>query len=255
MSSWDPDKYMKVGNERGLPSSDLINSLSDISPERIMDIGCGPGNSTKKLAERFKSAEIIGIDSSAEMLLKAEKALPGAKFMKCNVPGGLCDIPGKFDLIFSNACIHWIPDHPALLRVVFDKLNSGGTLAVQIPLTDRALFYRILNRLVNTEKWQKLRNIKNFHSLEPEGYYDELSALSGNFRIWETVYYHTVASADEVVDWYKGSGLRPYLEALSDGEKDEFLTELTSSVDGNSTVQKDGRIILKMPRLFFTAAK
>lgn len=189
------------------------------------------------------------------MLLKDEKALPGAKFMKCNVPDGLCDIPGKFDLIFSNACIHWIPDHPTLLQAVFDKLNSGGILAVQIPLTDRALFYRILNRLVNTEKWQKLSNIENFHSLKPEEYYDELSALSGNFRIWETVYYHTVASAGEIIDWYRGSGLRPYLEALSDGEKNEFLSGLTSAVDENLTAQKDGRIILKMPRLFFTAVK
>lgn len=255
MSNWDPEKYMKFGGERGLPSNDLINSLSDISPERILDIGCGPGNSTKKLAKRFEKAEIVGIDSSTEMLSKAEKALPGAKFIKCRVPDGLCDIPGRFDLIFSNACIHWIPDHPSLLRAVFDKLNPGGILAVQIPLTDKAPFYSILNRLVGTAKWQKLSNIKNFHSLKPEEYYDELSALSGNFRIWETVYYHTVASAGEIIDWYKGSGLRPYLEALSDSEKDEFLTELTSDVDKTVIKQKDGKVILKMPRLFFTATK
>ena len=245
---------MKFAAQRTRPSFDLIGRL-DICPKKVLDLGCGPGNSTALLAERFKNADICGLDSSRQMLDSAKQSHPDLRFEECLLPDGLNNIEGSYDLIFSNACIHWIPDQSGLIPAVYQKLENGGVFAVQIPLTDRALFYKLLNGLVSTEKWQNLRSIKNFHALSPEGYYDALTALFEKVDMWETVYYHTVDSADGVLEWYKGSGLRPYLDALSAEQKEMFLFDLKSEITQNFGVQKDGKIILKMPRLFFTAAK
>lgn len=255
MSDWNSNQYMKFGEERTQPSADLISRLDSISPNRILDLGCGPGNSTKKLAERFGEAEILGIDYSEDMLEKARATYPELKFEKSSVPDDLDKLGGKFDLVFSNACIHWIPDHRKLIPAFFDELSEGGTLAVQIPYIQEAPFYRLLNLLVDTREWKKLSVIHNFHNLFPEEYYDILSGLSRNFNIWETTYYHTVSSHDGVIEWYKGSGLRPYLDMLNDEEKPRFLADLSEIISENFPRRENGSIILKMPRIFFTAKK
>ncbi len=255
MSDWNSSQYMKFAAQRTRPSFDLIGRLFDISPKRVLDLGCGPGNSTALLADRFKDADICGLDGSPQMLESARQNHPELRFEECLLPDGLSRIEGSYDLIFSNACIHWIPDQAGLISAVYQKLEKGGVFAVQIPLTDRALFYKLLNRLVSAEKWQKLSCIKNFHSLSSEGYYDALTALFEKIDMWETVYYHTVDSADGVLEWYKGSGLRPYLDALSAEQKEQFISDLKKEISQNFGIQKDGKIILKMPRLFFTATK
>lgn len=255
MSDWNPDQYMKFGSERTQPSADLISRLADIEPTRILDLGCGPGNSTNLLAERFKSAEIIGVDSSEEMLIKARAAYPKLNFKKCVAPDEMSNISGNFDLVFSNACIHWIPRQERLLSAVFDKLNDGGLLAVQIPLIQSAPFYKLLFDLVKSDRWKRLSHIHNFHNLLPEEYYDLLGSFSKDFNIWETTYYHTVSSSDGVIEWYKVSGLRPYLNCLSEGEQKELTADLRELIDENYPIRKNGCVILKMPRLFFTAVK
>lgn len=255
MSDWNSNQYMKFGAERTQPSVDLIGRIADTSPKRILDIGCGPGNSTHRLAVQFPDAEILGVDSSEDMLNKARATYPELKFEQSRIPDDLDKLDGKFDLIFSNACIHWIPNHETLIPAIFDKLENGGTLAVQIPYIQKAPFYRLLNLLVHTVDWKKLSSIKNFHNLLPEEYYDILSSLSNDFNIWETTYYHTVSSHGGVIEWYRGSGLRPYLDALSEDEIPEFIADLTEIISENYPRRANGSIILKMPRLFFTVKK
>lgn len=150
MSDWNSNQYMKFGAERTQPSIDLVNRIADTKPKHILDIGCGPGNSTHRLAEQFPNADILGVDYSEDMLKKAQATYPELKFEQSRMPDDLDKLNGKFDLIFSNACIHWIPDHESLLPAIFDKLNDGGTLAVQIPYIQKAPFYRLLNLLVHT---------------------------------------------------------------------------------------------------------
>lgn len=253
MGDWDSVQYTKFERERTQPSADLINRLH-IRPSSILDIGCGPGNSTAQLFRRFPEADILGIDISDNMLEKAAKSYPEMKFMKCLVPDELESL-GKFDLIFSNACLHWIPDHKNLLPKLIEKLNDGGVLAVQMPLVQNAMFYHELNALVSDGKWKKLCAIQNFHSLSPEETYDILCSASSEVEMWDTSYYHIVPSHSSVIDWYKGSGLRPYLEALDEAEKTELLSDLLERIKKSYPVQADGKIILKMPRLFFTAVK
>lgn len=253
MGDWNSVQYTKFERERTQPSIDLINRLH-IEPKTILDIGCGPGNSTAQLFRRFPETDILGIDSSDNMLEKASASYPEMKFKKCFVPNGLEEL-GKFDLIFSNACLHWIPDHEKLLPKLIEKLNDGGVLAVQMPLVQYAMLYHELNSLVADGKWKKLNTIHNFHNLSPEETYNILCKSASAVEMWDTSYYHIVPSHSSVIDWYKGSGLRPYLEALDEAEKNDFLSDLLERIKTNYPVQADGNIILKMPRLFFIAEK
>lgn len=253
MGDWNSNQYTKFENERTQPSVDLIHRIN-ITPESVLDIGCGPGNSTHQLHEYFPAADIVGIDSSDNMLDKAKISYPELKFQKCVIPDQLDQI-GSFDLIFSNACLHWISDHKSLLPKLMDKLNHGGMLAVQMPLVQNAMFYKALDKLVSNDRWKKLSSIKNFHNLSPDETYDILSGVSKKVTMWDTTYYHIVPSYNSVIDWYKGSGLRPYLEALSQKEEAEFISELLEMIKKEFPVQADGSVILKMPRLFFTAVK
>lgn len=252
MSDWSSEQYRKFEKERTMPSVDLINRI-EVTPHSILDIGCGPGNSTNSLAKRFPAAEITGIDSSDDMLCRARETYPDLTFAKCFVPEGLASYP-KFDLVFSNACLHWIPDHRSLFPKIMERLNTGGVLAVQMPLVNDALFYKLLYKLTS-EKWTKLAAIRNFHCLTPVETYDILSRVSRDITMWETTYYHIVPSFDAVIEWYKGSGLRPYLDALSKDEVPQFLLDLTAMVKENYQVLDNGSVVLKMPRLFFTAVK
>lgn len=224
MSDWNSNQYMKFKNERTQPSVDLINRISYLDPQNILDIGCGPGNSTFALKNHFKNADIIGVDYSENMLEKAKTSYPDMTFEKCNVPSGLENYEQKFDLIFSNACIHWIDNQEELIYKIFDKLNPNGVLAVQIPLIQKAPFYEILYRLVKTEKWKKLSIIHNFHNLLPEEYYDLFCKLNCDFSIWQTTYYHIVQSHMGVIEWYKGSGLRHILICFQKASRVILLT-------------------------------
>ena len=253
MNDWISNQYTKFEKERTQPSTDLISRI-DIYPKTAVDIGCGPGNSTNRLYKRFSNADILGIDSSDNMLLKAKNDYPKMNFRKCTLPGDLESL-GSYDLIFSNACLHWIPDHKTLLPKLMAKLNEGGVLAAQLPLVQYAEFYKILNKLILKDKWSKLRDIHLFHNLSPNETYDILAAVSSGVTMWETVYYHVLPACNSVIDWYKGSGLRPYIERLTDCEQSDFTYELTEMLKDAFPTQSDGKVILKMPRLFFIAAK
>lgn len=255
MSDWNSKQYIKFKNQRTQPSLDLINRLNTLAPKRVLDIGCGPGNSTAALLNSFPNSEIIGIDSSHDMLNQAKKTYPSIKFEHCKVPDGLEDIDGRFDLIFSNACIHWIPDHRNLISKLLDKLADNGVIAVQIPLIQEAPFYKLLNNLISSPEWQKLSEVKIFHNLMPEEYYDLFSELQCDFDIWQTTYYHIMESQSSIIEWYKGSGLRPYLDALTSSEQDKLINTLSESLSDFYSVRVDSKIIMRMPRLFFIVKK
>lgn len=252
MQEWNYGQYMKFEKERTRPSIDLISRI-DILPKTILDVGCGPGNSTNVLHMQFPNAYVLGIDNSDNMLSKAKKTYSDLEFAKLQIPEELDNI-GKFDLIFSNACLHWIPNHKELLPKLMSKLNSGGMLAVQVTFIQNAPFYKLLNGIAKT-KWKKLKNIEIFHSLMPNEIYDILSVVTDNITMWETTYYHILRSHGDVIEWYKGSGLRSYLDALDSTEKEEFLEDLYELIKDNFPLQKDDSVILKMPRVFYTAYK
>jgi len=255
MTEWNATQYLKFEAERTQPARDLISRIADTAPNRILDIGCGPGNSTALLQKTFPEAEILGADASDAMLEQARKSHPDLRFVKSVMPDGLSSLPENFDLLFSNACIQWIPGQKELLSALVEKLNPNGVLAVQVPYIQAAPFYQILSSLVQEEPWKKLRSAYPFHNLLPEEYYQLLEEMGCSFTLWETTYFHCVPNLNGVIEWYKGSGLKPYLSRLTPEEQEAFLSALAEKMEPFCPSTPKGTVILKMPRLFFVASQ
>lgn len=256
MADWSAAQYSKFKMERTLPAIDLANAISCDHVGSVLDIGCGIGNSTAVLARRFPGAKITGADNSEDMLAAAKKENPGLSFLKLDAETELDRIGERFDVVFSNACIQWIPNHRTLLKSMFSLLRSGGVLAIQIPQQSKHPVHKILKELSKSEKWSdKLPKKRVYHNLTEDEYYDTLSAFTEQFRIWETTYFFTMPSHESIVEWYKGTGLRPYLAQLSADDQKDYLNDVTDRLKEIYPVQKNGKIIFRFPRLFFTAQK
>lgn len=252
MADWNSSLYLKFKAERTQPAIDLANRLRVYHPAYIADIGCGPGNSTAVIKSVFPKAEVIGLDNSDSMIRKAKEEHPDLQFRLCDVT----DLNGEFDLLFSNACLQWLPDHGALLPRLMDHLSPGGVLAAQIPMNQDEPLFRIIHEVSSQPRW----GFRNIHfdvnkTLEPAEYYDILSGCSSAFQIWETVYCHSLPSHDALLDWVRGTRLRPYLEALSDADAAAFESELLLQAKEAYPFQKDGSVLLRFRRFFFTAER
>ena len=247
MSDWSAAQYSKFKQERTIPAVDLANSIKCENVKSVLDIGCGIGNSTAVLAMKFPSANITGVDNSDDMILTAKKENPGIEFDS---------IKNQYDIVFSNACIQWIPNHRKLLKDLFSLLNIGGILAVQIPQQSKLPVHNIMQTLSKSDKWKnKLHIERMYNNLSENEYYDVLSGLTNDFRIWETTYFHSLPSYESIIEWYKGTGLRPYLEQLSTNDQKAFLGDVMQCLKDTYTMQNNGEIIFRFPRLFFVAQK
>jgi len=166
MPEWNAEQYLKYAGERTQPAIDLAARISLEAPERVVDIGCGPGNSTAVLAHRFPGAHILGVDNSEEMIAAAKAAHPGLDFAICDASTELETLDPGFDVAFSNACIQWVPDHPALLRRMLALLRPGGALAIQIPNNFDEPIHRIITEVSGI--WLRGRNPRIFYTLAPD---------------------------------------------------------------------------------------
>ena len=255
MADWNDNLYLKFKAQRTQPAVDLAARI-DINPSEIIDIGCGPGNSTRVVKNRFPNARAVGLDSSENMLEAARRDNPDCEFLKRDAGGDLSEFSGKFDVVFSNACIQWVPNHSELLPKMFSLLKSGGVLAVQIPVNFDEPIHQIIGRISTSEKWrEKFTNPRIFFTLTEGEYFDILSDLSNDFEIWKTVYCHRMPSIDSIIEWYKSTGLKPYLDVLSDEEKEDFTSDVKREVEKAYPAQKNGEIIFRFPRLFFIAKR
>lgn len=255
MADWNSAQYLKFKAQRTQPAVDLAARI-DISPLEIIDIGCGPGNSTRVMKNRFPSAHVIGADSSENMLETARNDNPDCDFIKLDAGGDLSEFSQKFDVVFSNACIQWIPNHSALLPSLFSMLKKGGVLAVQIPVQFEEPIHKIIENTASSEKWRgKFSSPRIFHTLSEGEYFDILSDLTDDFELWKTVYFHRMPSVESIIEWYKSTGLKPYLEVLSEDEQQEFIAEISAELEKKYPKQKNGEIIFRFPRLFFIAKR
>ena len=255
MSAWSSEQYLKFKNQRTQPAVDLARRLAPRKPESVLDVGCGPGNSTSVLREVFPQADILGVDSSEDMIKKAGETYPDMRFMLCDVCTEL-DKLGGYDVIFSNACLQWIPDHKNFIPKLMDKLNPGGVLAVQMPMNGREPLFKTLDDVVKDPKWNfDSLNIEANGTLEPDEYFDILYGCSEKFDIWETVYYHNMPNIQAMIEWVKGTRLRPYLGALDRESAEELEAEIASRASSLYRRQANGEIIFRFRRFFFTAEK
>ena len=254
MVDWNSEQYLMFKNERTQPSIDLANRINIDNPKRIIDIGCGPGNSTQVLAKKFPNAYILGVDNSSNMIETAKKDYPNIDFKTCDVSKDLSMINTDFDVIFSNACIQWIPNHNQLLKNMIGLLKTGGTLAVQTPMNYEEPIHKIISEVSTNEKWKsKFTNSRIFYNLTQSEYFDLLSEISSEFSMWETVYCHKLKSHKDIMKWYGSTGLRPYFNVLSDDQKNTFEQDIFERVVEEYPIQKNGNVIFRFPRFFFIA--
>jgi len=256
-SDWQPNLYLAFGKERTQPSIDLAARINKDDPKRIIDIGCGPGNSTNVLKVRWTQAEIVGLDNSEAMINEAKSKYPAINWIQADASDDL-DKLGKFDIVFSNAAIQWIPNHKILLTNLFGMLNNDGVLAVQVPCTKYMPINTELIKLTSNGKWKNhFTNISSTYSVHTaDFYYNILCGLTAEIDLWETNYFHIMNTHSEIVKWYSGSGLRPYLDCLKDDfTKNKFVKEYENALKEVYPVQSDGKILFPFTRIFFIVKK
>jgi trans-aconitate 2-methyltransferase len=252
---WDAAQYLKYADERSRPFFDLLARVRKDNAARIADLGCGPGNLTRTLAERWPAAHVIGVDSSAEMLAQASPIPGRLEFVKADLTSWTPDRP--LDLIVSNAALQWVDHHEALLARLVGLLAPGGTLAVQVPYHFENPAHRIMEEAKADPRWSAALKGVGLHqqSVMPLVWYVErLHDLGFAVDAWETIYLHVLTGENPVLEWFKGSALRPMLNALEPPAKIEFLQELGKRLKA-AYPARGSVTLLPFPRLFFVATR
>ena len=256
MSDWNSSQYLRFEQQRTQPAIDLAKKIRVKNPREILDVGCGPGNSSHVLKTIFPHANITGLDSSKDMIKKAESAYPDIMFRQCDAVRELSESKEKYDVIFSNACLQWLPNHEKLIGNMLNALHENGELAVQMPMNQNEKAYQIMEEIICDPKWNIAGDPpERITSLSPEAYFDLLSRHATDFEIWETTYYHRMATCRSIVEWVKGARLRPYLDALDAKSGARLEQELFERISKAYAVRANEEIIFKFKRLFFIAAK
>ena len=255
--SWSAQQYVAFEDERTRPARDLLAAIPTIDARSVVDIGCGPGNSTELLVQRFAGAAVRGIDSSADMIDAARKRLPGVRFDTSDI--GAWNEPGPFDVIFANAVLQWLPEHATLLPALVDKLTVGGSLAIQMPDNLEQPPHRMMREVAANGPWaDKLAPVAGQRTTldDANTYYQMLCTCSARVDVWRTTYHHPLAGGPAaVVEWFKGSGLRPFLQPLNEVEQTQFLAQYLEAIEPYFPVLADGSVLLPFPRLFIVATR
>jgi trans-aconitate 2-methyltransferase len=255
VSDWSARQYLKFEDDRTRPLRDLLAQVPLSTASRVIDLGCGPGNSTELLAQRFPVADAIGLGSSPDMLRQARARLPQCSFVEGDLT--TWNPEERTDLLFANAVFQWVPDHPAVLRLL-RALPPGGVLAVQMPdNTDEpalVLMSEVANRRLLAGH-PGLHNAARDALPRPGDYYDMLRPLCSRIDIWHTVYNHLMPGAEGVVEWFKVSSLRPFLDAIDDGQRQSYIADYTAEIARAYPARFDGKVLLRFPRLFILAVR
>ena len=254
MPQWDAGQYLKFGNERTQPAIDLVQRIELHAPSRIVDLGCGPGNSTEPLRARWPDAAIFGVDSSPEMIAAARKAYPDGMWEVGDAASWKAEQP--FDLVFANAMLHWLPDQASVCRHWMEQVAPGGALAVQQPAHYDGAMRREILEVSQDSAWKdRMQAARRAITCEaPPFYYDVLKPLASRVSLWETTYYHILAGPEGVLEWFRGTGLRPFLEALASGEeRARFERMLLEKYAASYPRRASGVVLFPFRRLFFVA--
>jgi trans-aconitate 2-methyltransferase len=253
--TWSPGQYLKFEDQRSRPARELLARVPLERPARVIDVGCGPGNSTALLAERFPDAEIVGLDTSGEMLAAARDRLPDVAFIEASIATWTPEAP--FDLIFGNAVFQWVPDHLGVLERLLATCPPGGVLAMQVPDNLGEPSHLLMAETALAGPWRErfATPIAREVIPPPSTYYDRLKPDASTVDIWHVTYSHILDGPAAIVEWVKGTGLRPYLDRLEPGEREDYLAGYTQRIAAAYPPLVDGRVMLRFPRLFVVATK
>jgi trans-aconitate 2-methyltransferase len=251
--AWDPKTYLSFGAERTRPAAELLARIPLDAPARVVDLGCGPGNSTALLAARWPDAALEGVDSSPEMLAEAKRSDVKARWSEADI--AQWNPHTKYDVIFSNATFQWLPDHKTLLPRIVSCLNAGGAFAFQMPRNFGDPSHTLIREAAEAGPWSaKLKNVRDWWNvLEPQAYFDILEPVARAIDIWETTYVQVLEGEDAVYRWMSGTGLRPFANALEGEERDEFLDAYRRRVALAYPRRESGATLFPFRRLFCVA--
>jgi trans-aconitate 2-methyltransferase len=255
---WDPRQYGRFDGERDRAALDLLLRLPEgPAPAEIWDLGCGTGQHAALLKRRHPGARVHGLDASAAMLAEARRGVDDIEWVQGDIAGWSPARP--VDLIISNAALHWLPDHQALLAGLVGALAPGGVLAVQMPMAHETRHHTLLRTVAGQGPWAgALADVQRMAPLlAAETYYDLLAAEAGAIDIWATTYLHALTGPDAVLEWMKGTALRPYLGRLKGDApmRAAFLSALGAALSAAFPQRPDGVTLLPFPRLFLVARR
>jgi trans-aconitate 2-methyltransferase len=254
---WDPEQYLRWRDERARPFHDLVARIGAANPGRVVDLGCGPGNLTRTLVDRWPGAVITGIDSSPEMVgAAAEYAVPGhLTFEVGDVTTWASHEPA--DVVVSNAVLQWVPGHLDLLARLVAGVAPDGWLAFQVPGNFDSPSHTAIAELRTSERWRALVGdgaVRGLSVATPEDYLDRLASLGCRVDVWETTYLHVLDGEDAVLEWVRGTALRPVLSVLDASDAAEFEEELRVRLRQAYPVRTYGTV-LPFRRIFVVAQR
>lgn len=254
---WDPALYERYKLYRDRPALDLLLQIPrDLDPHEIWDLGCGTGEQAALLAARHPGAAVHGLDSSAEMLAEARRRRSSVDWVHGDIAAFQPTSPP--DLIFTNAALQWLPDAQHLFTRLVGLLASDGVFACQIPMSHAEPWHEALRAAAHDGPWAgKLAHVQGVQpSAATQAYYSWLAPLCASVDIWTTTYLHVLEGDDPVVEWMSGTGMRPYIQALTDpGEREAFIADYSKRVAKLFPKQPDGATLFPFPRLFIIARR
>lgn len=252
--TWDPDRYLAYADERGRPFVDLLARVPAETPKVVVDLGCGPGNLTALLADRWPGADITGVDSSVEMI-QAAREVDGVTWEVADLRDwarrdGLAPV----DVLISNATLQWLPDHLELLPRLVDRVAPGGWFAFQVPGNFGEPSHTLRTDIADRAPYaEHVRDAAVPASHEPADYLHVLLDLGCQVDVWETTYVHVLTGADPVFDWVSGTGARPTLQALPEGLREDFEDEFRALLREAYPADPSGRVVMPFRRIFVVA--
>jgi trans-aconitate 2-methyltransferase len=253
MPTWDDAQYLKFADARTRPAAELLARVPAEAPARVVDLGCGPGNSTALLVARWPDAQITGVDNSEAMLARARETLPKQRFVLSDLRTFRADAP--VDVLFANASLHWVPEHAQVLPALLDALAPHGSLAFQMPNNYQEPSHRLMREVIS-KYVPDLSVVQTHPPIESVAfYYDLLAPRATHVDIWQTRYEQVVPDAAAIVEWFKGTGLRPYLEAIKPEQRNAFEREYESEIARAYPERSDGRRLFSFPRLFIVCTR
>jgi len=253
---WSPAQYLKFEDERTRPARDLLAQVPELPEGIAFDLGCGPGNSTELIRDRFPEATLSGLDSDENMLVAAAKRLPGITFEKADLATWVP--PAAASLFYGNAVFQWLPNHLTIFERLMGALASGGTLAVQMPDNLGEPSHLLMEETTRSPAFTDAfagKTVRRNPMPGPATYVECLAPQAASIEVWHTIYYHRLANAEAIVEWVKGTGLRPYLDALPEDKRDAFAADYTDRIRAAYPAMSDGKVLLRFPRFFIVAVK
>ena len=254
--SWDPAQYLRFSGERMRPAVDLLARIEHAEPATVVDLGCGAGNLAPLLAARWPAARLTGVDSSPDMLARARRDHPGARFVQADIGTWRPEAP--VDILYSNAALHWVESHAELLpRLLEEAVAPGGTLAVQMPRNFGAPSHTMIVETIEQGPWRARLEplLRREPVAPPASYWRRLQGCAAALQIWETEYLQVLSGDDPVAEYTKGTWLKQFLDRLEGAEREAFEAEYRGRVRPYYPREADGRTLFAFRRLFIVARR